>query len=187
MLRLVPAAEEGADGAARLEIEDGSKQTLHCMLADTIGVGHDGGRELTIFAYPQEAARRLCWLSSSGSSSEGDSGKARPRRARHLRLVAETVEAAVGWKVAIEAELDSEFAKQQGSGSGRGRARKLLVLVNPVSGRRRARLVYQTVVEPMLTQGGIEHHLMGESDAFVCSDPTMMTITRIEWRISILN
>ena len=134
------------------------------MLADTIGVGHDGGRELTIFAYPQ-AARRLCWLSSPGSSSEGDSGKARPRRARHLLLVADTVEAAVGWKVAIEAEL------------GRGRARKLLVIVNPVSGRRRARLVYQTVVEPMFKQAGIEHHLMGEFDAFICCDSTIMTIT----------
>lgn len=152
-LRLVPAAAEGTgDGAARLEIEDGARQEHH-MLADMIGVAING-RELTVYAYPP-TARRLCWmpLSSPGSSSsEGSSDKARPRRARHLRLVVETQEAAVGWKVAIEAELDS---------SGGGRARKLLVIVNPVSGRRKARHTYQTVVEPMLKQAGIEHQLMG--------------------------
>ncbi len=173
-LRLVPA---GAEGAARLEIGTGPKQE-RLLLADVIGA-HVEGRQLTVFAYPPARESR-CWLmgssttttssssSSSSSSNAGASGnnKAPPRRARHLRVLTDNAEAAVAWEAAIKAELAAEYASAQEEGrSGRGRdrskRRRLLVVVNPVSGRRKARAVFDSVVEPMLRQADIDFELMG--------------------------
>lgn len=167
-LRLVPAGG-GPPGewAARLEASDGVHEA-HVSLADAIGCGHVAGERLfTVYCYPQ-VRKRLClsWLPGAGQGGVGSSGdKAPPRRAQHLRVLADSPEAAAGWAAAISAELDAEAAREQqqgsaGTGSGRGR-RKLLVVVNPVSGRRKARRVFHTLVDPMLKQAGIDYHLMG--------------------------
>lgn len=166
VLRLVPSGTEGGDDGARLEIESEAKQVVPLSLADVIGA-QATERELVVFRYPPvwevEPEGCCCWLPSITTTSTGD--KPPQRRARHLRVLADSAEAASAWEAAIKAALDEEYAKLHGGleegPCSRGRTRrKVLIFVNPFSGRRQALAVYLTVVEPLLQQSAVDHQLI---------------------------
>ena len=117
------------------------------------------GVNLIVFAYPRKTEGN-CLYASKRPSLE--------RRAGHLRLSAPTSGVAKQWDAWIKAwcrggpqqQSGGEEVQQLIKPTSQGQRRRLLVLVNPQSGRRQSHHIYSSVVGPMLEQADVEHELI---------------------------
>ena len=130
------------DADPYIDVEGG----LPTLLRDVIGarivetVDQTQGIKLVVFAYPRK---------TEGNCLYGSKRPSLERQARHIQLTAPNSSVAKHWDTWIKTWCRG--------GPGR---RKLLVLVNPESGRRQSHHIYTSVVAPMLHQADVEHELV---------------------------
>ncbi|GAB5030489.1 sphingosine kinase [Nannochloropsis oceanica] len=133
---------------------EGSVRTL---LRDVVGssvietLDQTQGCKLLVFAYPRRTDRN-CLCGNKRLSLE--------RQAQHLRLTAPASSVAKHWDALIKKWCRGGHQGGEEDTQLQRRRRRLLVLVNPKSGKQQAHSIYTAVVAPMLAQADIEHEMV---------------------------
>lgn len=149
------------DAEPYIDVEGGLCTLLRDVVGSTVveTLDQTQGVNLVVYAYPRK---------TEGNCLYGSKRPSLERRARHLQLSAPTSNVAKQWDARIKAwcrggphqQSGGEEAQQLMKPTSQGQRRRLLVLVNPQSGRRQSHHIYSSVVGPMLEQADVEHELI---------------------------
>ncbi|KAJ6815728.1 sphingosine kinase 1-like isoform X1 [Iris pallida] len=135
-------ASLAADGRLTWRVEGEAAGEMSLDLdSDILGFGIEQGRKIRVRSFPEDAKAASC-----GGCRETGAGRSRVRKDFVLEMPTE--ESAAAWSDRLKNCLDSL-----------GRPKRLLLILNPYGGKKRALKIFHSEVKPLLVAADIQYTL----------------------------